>query len=300
MNWNQLLSNHMSKDYTYQNEPYSIKLEIMKEYIEQADCILIGAGSGLSTAAGMSYRGKRFEENFKEFIEKYDSRYMTDMYSAGFYPFESEEEKWAYWCKYALINIDNQEPLPLYSKLLELVKDKEYFVYTTNVDDQFVKAGFDRDKIFATQGTYAYIQCAKPCHNEIYYALDLFRVMEQSTRDCRIPTYLIPKCPVCGGKMTMNLRGDSTFVEDEAWHKDLNHYIEFLKKNKHKKVLLIELGVGFNTPVIIRFPFEDMLRSHKDYRMIRLNQDYSFIPDHLNDQCIECNEDMNKIIEDLL
>ena len=275
------------------------KLSGKKVYLVQKTGILIGAGAGASTAAGISMGGKRFTDNFAEFIEKYGSRYMTDMYAAGFYPFPTEEAKWGYWSKAALLNRFDLPALPLYKELYDIVKRKEYFVLTTNVDHQFYKAGFDENRIFATQGDYGKIQCQKACHPKTYDAQEVFRKMDEARKECLIPSELVPKCPVCGGRMEMNLRCDNYFVEDEAWHEAADRYADFLKQNRNKKVVLLELGVGFNTPIIIRFPFEKMVRENSSYSLIRLNMDEAVVPESFGKRAIGIEGDMERAITDI-
>ena len=224
---------------------------------------------------------------------------MTDMYATGFYPYPSEEAKWGYWSKHALMNRFDPMALPLYTELYDIVKNKEYFVLTTNVDHQFYKAGFDEKRICATQGDYGKIQCQKGCHSKTYNAEDLFRKMDEARRDCLIPSELVPKCPVCGGNMAMNLRCDNYFVEDEAWHEAADRYAGFLEQNKDKKVVLLELGVGFNTPSIIRFPFEKMVRENSSYSLIRLNMDEAVVPESFGERAIGIGGDMAKAITDI-
>ena len=241
----------------------------VRELIASAECVIIGAGAGLSTAAGLRYDGPDFEREFTDFIESYG---ITDLYSSSFYPFETEEEYWACWARH--INfIRFREAAPLYQQLHKLVKDKEYFVITTNVDGQFLKAGFSADRLFEVQGDYAYLQCVKGCHDKLYYNEDLIKKMFAETKNCRIPSSLIPRCPVCGEKMTVHVRCDQFFVEDEAWHSAANRYYDFLEKSRDKKTVLLELGVGFNTPTIIRFPFEKMVNVWKNTSLVRINKD---------------------------
>ena len=236
--WRNFLCSTPARDYVFQKDAYEDQIDRAAENIRSADCVIIGAGAGASTAAGIQYGGKRFTDNFAEFIKKYGGHYMTDMYAAGFYPYPSEEAKWGYWSKHALMNRFDPPALPLYTELYDIVKNKEYFVLTTNVDHQFYKAGFDEKRIFATQGDYGKIQCQKACHPKTYDAKDLFRKMDKARRDCLIPSELVPKCPVCGGNMAMNLRCDNYFVEDEAWHEAADRYAGFLEQNIDKKVVL--------------------------------------------------------------
>ena len=238
MDWSKFLYGVPARDYVFQKESYEEQIETAASYLNDAECVLIGAGAGLSTAAGLTYSGKRFRDNFGEFIEKYG---VQDMYSAGFYPFPSEEAMWGYWSKHADMNRIAPPGLPLYKMLFELVKDKDYFVLTTNVDHQFQKSGFSEDRIFATQGDYGKIQCKRGCHNKTYDAVKMFGQMNQARKECLIPSYMVPKCPVCGGPMAMNLRCDQYFVEDEDWHKAAERYDEYLEHIKGYNVVLLEL-----------------------------------------------------------
>lgn len=297
MNWNNFLYGSPATDYIFQEMSYEEQIKLASTYIKNADYILIGAGAGLSSAAGLTYSGKRFEENFKEFIDKYG---MTDMYSAGFYPFPSEEARWGYWSKHSYINRIEPEGLPLYRQLLKIIESKDYFVLTTNVDYQFQKSGFDENRIFATQGDYGLIQCMHGCHNKTYDAIEMFNQMNQAVKDCLVPSYMVPKCPVCGGPMTMNLRCDQYFVEDEKWNIAADYFDKFLKTIKNKKIVLLELGVGFNTPAIIRFPFEKMMRENNNATLVRLNLDEAIVPKNFGKRAVGINEDLNKSISDLL
>lgn len=299
VNWQQFLCGIPSRDYIFQKEPYDTQIEKAIQLIKNADAVIIGAGAGASAAAGITYSGKRFTENFAEFIEKYGERNMPDMYAAGFYPFPTEEARWGYWSKHALMNRFFPPALPMYLDLLEMVKDKDYFVLTTNVDGQFVKAGFDEQRVFATQGDYGKIQCRRACHSKVYDAKDLFLQMEEARKDCLIPSSLVPKCPVCGGQMAMHLRCDNYFVEDEAWREAADRYAEFLEKAKEKKVVFLELGVGFNTPVIIRFPFEKLVRENKEFSLVRLNRDEAVIPESFGARGIGIGGDMCKAVSDI-
>ncbi len=267
-------------------------IENIKKLIDKSEYVLIGGGAGLSASAGILYSGKRFEDNFKDFIEKY---HFTDMYTSGFYDFETQEEKWAYWAKHMYINDIGMKATDLYKEILELVKNKKYFVITTNVDDQFYKAGFDKNRIFATQGSYAYIQCSYACHNKIYNATDMVKEMVENIRDCKIPSELVPKCPVCGENMEVNLRKDAYFVQDDNWYRQNERYGEFLDNTKDKKVLLLELGVGFNTPGIIRLPFEQMTYNNKEWNLVRINKDNTSTFFDIEDKIIKIKDDISAV-----
>lgn len=296
VDWTQFLCGIPSRDYVFQQEPYEEQIRSAARYLQEADYVLIGAGAGLSTAAGLTYSGKRFQDNFKEFIEKYG---MQDMYSAGFYPFGTEEERWAYWCRHSYVNRIEPPAMPLYEQLFEMVKDKDYFVLTTNVDHQFQKAGFQNERIFATQGDYGRIQCMKGCHPKTYDAVSMFTQMNQAQKDCKIPSYMVPRCPVCSGPMAMNLRCDQYFVEDEAWNQAAENYGRYLKQLKKGNVLFLELGVGFNTPSIIRFPFEKMVRENKNVNLVRLNLDEAVIPESFGKRGIGINRDLCESLDDI-
>lgn len=299
VDWRQFLCGTPARDYVFQREPYEDQIERTIKAIKEADVVLIGAGAGASAAAGIVYSGKRFTDNFSEFIQMYGERNMPNMYAAGFYPFPTEEAKWGYWSKHAWMNRFLPPALPLYQQLYEIVKEKDYFVITTNVDQQFLKAGFSPERIFATQGDYGKIQCQRGCHEHTYDAEELFRKMNESRRNCVIPSELVPKCPVCGGHMMMHLRADQYFVEDEAWHEAADRYGMFLENMKKKKVVLLELGVGFNTPIIIRFPFEKMVRENPSYCLIRLNQDEAVVPESFGRRAIGIGDDLSKVVLDL-
>lgn len=251
---------------------YRERVKKLKQLIDDTDYILIGAGAGLSTAAGLEYGGKRFTDNFPEFIEKYG---FQDMYSSMFYPFESSEERWAYYAKHVYVNNIGMEGTDLYKKLYELIKDRDYFVITTNTDDQFLKSGFDNERFFRTQGSYAKIQCSKGCHNKLYDDKELIlEMMKKTDNDLKIPSELVPKCPVCGEEMDLNLRKDAFFVEDDDWHSQNQSYLDFRKKALNGKLLLLEFGIGFNTPIIIRFPFDDILKSYDNVNLARFNRSH--------------------------
>lgn len=240
------------------------QIERLSQQLASSDAIVIGAGAGLSTSAGFTYTGERFVHYFPDFIAKY---HFPDMYSGGFYPFDTLEEHWAYWSRYIFCNRYLDAPKPVYQELLSLVQDKDYFVLTTNVDHQFQKAGFDKHRLFYTQGDYGLWQCMEPCHQKTYDNEEAVRRMVAEQRDMRIPTELVPCCPVCGKPMTMNLRSDNTFVEDEGWHRAAERYDDFLRRHDGLKVLYLELGVGANTPVIIKYPFWKMTYANQNSSM---------------------------------
>ncbi|MBP3477749.1 MAG: Sir2 silent information regulator family NAD-dependent deacetylase [Lachnospiraceae bacterium] len=294
------LSGTPARDYVFQQIHYSEQIKQAAKLIKEADYMLIGAGAGLSAAAGLTMGGARFTDNFKDFIEKYGGPYMRDMYSAGFYPFPTEEAKWGYWSKSSMVNRILPGVLPLYQQVYRLAQKKNYFVLTTNVDHQFYLAGFDDKKIFATQGDYGLIQCRRGCHPKTYDATKLFRQMDQAREDCLVPSYMVPKCPVCGEPMEMNLRSDQYFVEDESWHNAERRFGEYLRECEERKTVLLELGVGFNTPTIIRFPFEKLVREHKNMSLIRLNLEEAVIPEAFGVRAMGINEDMVRSIGDLL
>ncbi len=276
-------------------EEYKLRINKIKQLLKEADCILIGAGSGLSAAAGLKYSGENFQKNYKEFIQKY---HFEDLYSASFYEFKTQEEKWAFFSKMILLNRYNK-PLTLYKELYDIVKEKNYFVITTNVDGQFEISGFDKEKIFAVQGDYKYLQCENACHNKLYDNSEIVKKWTANMKECKIPSELVMKCPVCGGNMDMNLRKDDKFVQDENWYKQLRAYKNFLKEMKNKNVVLLEIGVGFNTPGIIRFPFEKMTMENSKTRLIRINKDYLKCFLDIEDKTITFNEEVKQILDDL-
>lgn len=265
--------------------------------IKEAKIILIGAGAGVSAAAGLTYDGERFGSNFGEFIEKYGSMYMTDMYAAGFYPFPSQEAKWGYWSKHSMLNRFLPPALPLYKQLYEMIKDKDYFVLTTNVDHQFQKAGFEIERIFATQGDYGNIQCEKGCHQRIYDAEGIFRQMDEARRNCLIPSDMVPKCPVCGGNMAMHLRCDQYFVEDENWHEAAKRYSSFLEKMENRECVLLELGVGFNTPGIIKYPFWQTTAKNPKAAYVCINYGQAGCPQEIKKQSICIDGDIGEVLQ---
>lgn len=273
---------------------FSTEIERLKSEIKNADAIVIGAGAGLSTAAGFTYSGERFEKYFSDFIEKYNFR---DMYSGGFYPFETLEEHWAYWSRYIYINRYMDVDNGTYKGLFELVKDKDYFVLTTNVDHQFQKAGFDKHRLFYTQGDYGLFQCSEPCCQKTYDNEDIIRKMYAEQENMRILTELIPRCPKCGKPMTMNLRADDKFVQDEGWYRAAERYEEFLRRHENLHILFLELGVGYNTPAIIKYPFWKMTAKNPKAVYACLNFGEAFCPDQIKSQAICINTDIKALVD---
>ncbi len=254
------------------------------------------SGKTIYAAAGIEYSGKRFTENFKPFIEKYG---MKDLYTSSFYPFRTQEEKWAYWAKHISLNLFETPVKELYTKLMELISSKDYFIITTNVEGQFKKAGVEKSRFFEIQGNYGYFQCAKGCHDKLYYNEQIVAQMLSETADCRIPSSLVPKCPVCGGEMEVNLRKDNFFVQDISWYNSEENYRKFISATEGKPTVFLELGVGYNTPGIIRFPFEAMVRNNPNALLIRLNRDHmNGMPENLG-STISFNEEMTRVINDL-
>ncbi|MCC8042497.1 MAG: Sir2 silent information regulator family NAD-dependent deacetylase [Oscillospiraceae bacterium] len=282
---------------TKSTEKYSDKIQQLKNELERADAVVIGAGAGLSASAGMSYSGERFEKYFSDFEEKYG---IHDMYSGGFYPFDTLEEYWAWWSRHILINRYEAGVGKPYSDLLQLVKDKDYFVLTTNVDHQFQLAGFDKKRLFYTQGDYGLWQCSKPCHNKNYDNEETVRRMVDEQKDMKIPSELIPYCPICGAPITMNLRCDDTFVEDEGWHRAAERYSEFIRRHRNLHILFLELGVGMNTPVIIKYPFWKMTAENTKAVYACMNYGEVYAPDEIKSRSILINEDIGKALTQLL
>lgn len=272
---------------------HSAEIDRLKNEIETADAIVIGAGSGLSTAAGFTYSGERFEKYFSDFIEKYQFR---DMYSGGFYPFESLEEHWAYWSRYIYINHYMDVDNGTYKGFFKLVKDKDYFVLTTNVDHQFQKAGFDKHRLFYTQGDYGLFQCSQPCCQETYDNEACIQDMLKTQKNMRIPTELIPHCPKCGKPMTMNLRADDTFVQDKGWYRAAERYEEFLRRHKNLHILFLELGVGYNTPAIIKYSFWQMTAKYSKAVYACVNFGEAFCPKQIQSQAICINIDIHNFL----
>ena len=289
----------------------SAKIDRLKAALESADAVVIGAGSGLSTSAGFTYSGERFEEYFSDFYAKYG---FSDMYSGGFYPYETPEEYWAYWSRYIYINRYMNAPKPVYENLLSLVKGKDYFVLTTNVDHCFQKAGFDKHRLFYTQGDYGLFQCSEPCCAETFDNEEIIKNMViaqgytiepdgtltvPEVPKMTVPTALVPHCPHCGQPMSMNLRADDTFVEDEGWHIAADRYSDFLRRHQNIKVLFLELAVGYNTPTIVKYSFWRMTRDWKDATYACLNYGEAYAPDEIRKKSICINGDIGAILSQI-
>lgn len=271
-------------------------IERLRRGIAEADAVVVGAGSGLSTASGLTYSGERFESNFADFIGRYGYR---DMYTAGFYPYPTPEEFWAYWSRHIHLNRYAQDAGPAYRRLRDLMSGKDCFVITTNVDHCFQKAGFDELRLFCTQGDYGLWQCAKPCHQRTYDNEASVRRMVAEQRDMRIPTELIPRCPRCGGPMANNLRSDDTFVEDEAWHLAAGRYRDFLREHEGARLLFLELGVGWNTPGIIKYSFQRMAAGNERAVYACVNLGEAAAPRELEGRSILVDGDIGEVLRDL-
>ncbi|MCR4586811.1 MAG: Sir2 silent information regulator family NAD-dependent deacetylase [Lachnospiraceae bacterium] len=274
---------------------YSADINKLKTVLRETDAVVIGAGAGLSTSAGFVYSGPRFREYFSDFGDKYG---FGDMYSGGFYPYDTPEEMWAYWSRYIYVNRYMDAPKPVYEMLFKLVKDKDYFVITTNVDHCFQKAGFDKKRLFYTQGDYGLFQCSEPCCEETFDNEQMIRDMMEQQADMRIPSKLVPKCPHCGKPLTMNLRSDDRFVEDEGWHAAAERYNHFLRTRKGR-ILYLELGVGYNTPGIIKYPFwqETLKNAQATYACINFGE--SACPDEIRERSICMNGDIGEVLQEL-
>lgn len=261
--------------------------------LESADAVVVGAGAGLSTAAGLTYAGERFERHFADFRERYG---FTDMYSAGFYPFPTEEERWAYWSRHIWYNRYVPAPKDTYLRLLSLLRGRDYFVVTTNVDHQFQRAGIDKRRLFYTQGDYGLFQCSEPCHQETYDNYEVVRRMMEEQRGMRVPSDLVPRCPHCGRPMTVNLRADDTFVEDAGWHEASRHYAEFLAAHERGRVLYLELGVGYNTPGIIKYPFWRRVAANPEATYASVALGGAYAPRELAGQSILVDADIHEVL----
>lgn len=276
---------------------YSEQIKRLKDKLQTADAVIIGAGAGLSTSAGFTYSGRRFKQYFSDFEQKYG---FHDMYAGGFYPYDTLEEYWAYWSRYVMVNRYMDAPKPVYQKLFELVQDKDYFVITTNVDHCFQKAGFDKERLFYTQGDYGLFQCSEPCCKETFENEKMIRQMFEEQKEMRIPSALVPVCPHCGKALIMNLRSDDKFVEDEGWHMAAERYHEFLRTREGRNILFLELGVGYNTPVIIKYPFWQMTAKNPKAVYACVNYGEAYAPDEITKKSICTNGDIGDILDNLL
>ena len=282
-------------------------IEQLKQIISEAETVVIGAGSGLSTSAGFTYSGERFEKYFSDFAAKYG---FQDMYSGGFAPFASLEERWAYWSRYIMINRYMDPPKPVYNNILSLVRNKDYFVLTTNVDHCFQKAGFDKKRLFYTQGDYGLFQCSEPCHQKTYDNEKQIRAMWEFRDEMKIPSELVPHCPVCGKPMSMNLRADDTFVTDEGWDQAANRYQTFLQSRNITSrsgqqegtgnVLFLELGVGRNTPGIIKYPFWQMTAKNPNAQYACINFGEALAPYEIEKRSLCIDDDIGGVLQELL
>ena len=274
----------------------SAQCDKLRTLLSESDTILVGAGSGLSTAAGFTYDGERFDRYFSDFAEKY---HIRDMYAGGFYPFETQEEYWAYWSRYVLINRYRDAPKPVYDMLLSLLRNKDYFVLTTNVDHCFQKAGIDKKRLFYTQGDYGLFQCSAPCCPKTYDNEARIRQMVEETANMRIPSGLIPVCPCCGRPMIMNLRCDDRFVEDEGWHRAAERYANFLHTHRGGRILYLELGVGFNTPGIIKYPFWQRVAQDPNAVYVCINAQEAVCPQDIAPRALCIRTDIAACLETL-
>ena len=275
----------------------SVQIQKLKTALDEADAVVIGAGAGLSTSAGFTYDGERFHKYFADFETKYG---FHDMYSGGFYPYSTPEEHWAYWSRYIRINRYTDAPKPVYEELFRLVRDKDCFVITTNVDHCFQKAGFDKKRLFYTQGDYGLFQCSEPCCQETWDNEAVIKQMVAEQKDMKIPSALVPRCPHCGKPLTMNLRANDRFVEDEGWHAAAGRYANFLRTREGQKILFLELGVGYNTPVIIKYPFWQMTAKNPRATYACVNRGEVFCPDEIADRAICVDGDIGEAIEKVL
>ncbi len=305
-----------SQEIMEKGEPgaYEEKIRRLKDVLESADAVVIGAGAGLSTSAGFTYTGERMERYFPDFKKKYG---FQDMYSGGFYPYDTLEEHWAYWSRYIYINRYMDAPRPVYEMLYDLVREKDYFVLTTNVDHCFQKAGFDRQRLFYTQGDYGLFQCSRPCHQDTYDNEETVRKMVEAqgfvidaggglvlpegvTPKMSVPSELVPYCPKCGAPMSMNLRADDTFVEDAGWHQAAERYSAFLNGHEGSKILFLETAVGYNTPGIIKYPFWQMTYRNPEATYACINYGDAAAPGEIAEQSICIDGDAGEVFEKML
>lgn len=277
-------------------ENYSVQIDKLKKALNECDAVVIGAGAGLSAAAGFTYSGERFDKYFSDFKAKYG---FDDMYYGGFYPYRTQEEFWAYWSRYIYINRYLDAPTDLYNKLYDSVSDKDYFVITTNVDHCFQKAGFDKKRLFYTQGDYGLFQCSTPCCQETFDNEELIKAMYAQQKDMKIPNHLIPVCPHCGKPLITNLRCDDKFVQDDGWYQASERYNDFIRRHKELKVPYLEIGVGYNTPAIIKYPFRQMTAQNPKAVYACINMGDAVVPEEIASQSICIDADISKVIEDI-
>lgn len=270
------------------------RIQRLKNALGNAEAVIIGAGAGMSASAGFAYGGERFYRYFSDFGKKYG---ITDMYSGGFYPFDTLEEYWAWWSRQIYVNRYDAEAGKPYTKLLELVGEKDFFVITTNVDHQFQKAGVDKKRLFYTQGDYGLWQCSKPCCDKTWDNESAVRRMVREQKNMRIPSSLIPKCPFCGAPAVMNLRCDDTFVQDEGWYKAAGRYDDFLRQHSGERILFLELGVGMNTPIIIKFPFWKMTAENENAVYACINDGEALAPPAIKGRTICVDGDIGAVLE---
>ena len=275
---------------------YSDNIRRLREALDKADAVVVGAGAGLSTSAGFAYSGDRFRRYFSDFEKKYG---FHDMYSGAFCRYDTPEEHWAYWSRFITVNRYVDAPKPVYQQVFELVREKDYFVITTNVDHCFQKAGVDKKRLFYTQGDYGLFQCSGPCCQETFDNESMIRQMMERQKDMRIPSELLPVCPHCGRPMTMNLRSDDKFVEDEGWHRAAERYEDFLRTRGQQRILFLELGVGFNTPVIIKYPFWRMTAQNKAAAYACINYGEAVCPKEIERQSICIDGDIGNVLVDM-
>ena len=272
---------------------FSENIKKLRSELEAAEAVVVGIGAGMSAASGFDYSGERFEKVFGDFHQKYE---ITDMYSGGFYPFPTSEEYWAWWSRMIWINRYTDEIGKPYSDLLSIIRDKDYFIITTNVDHQVQKAGFDKKRLFYTQGDYGLFQCSEPCHQKTYDNKGIIRKMLDEQEGMRIPSELIPHCPVCGKPMTTNLRVDDRFVQDDGWYDAAHRYEDFLNRHKGMHILFLELGVGMNTPGIIKYPFWRKTAENTKAVYCTINSGQAFVPSEIRDRSIALDADIKEAV----
>lgn len=265
----------------------------LTEALASADAVLIGAGAGLSTAAGLTYTGARFDEHFADFRDRFG---ITDMYTGGFFPFPDRETYWAWWSRHILLNRYDVAPGKPLLDLLTIVRDKDYFALTTNVDHQFQLAGFDKERLFYTQGDYGLFQCSRPCRQETFDNEQMVRSMVAEQRDLGIPSELIPTCPHCGAPLTTNLRVDDRFVQDAGWHAASERYAAWLREHEDAHMVLLELGVGGNTPVIIKYPFWRLTAGNANATYACVNLGEAYAPPEIGERSLLIDGDIAAVL----